>query len=300
MANLVHGKDGIWSACDGRALFAHRAAASSLYDAQLRHGLSTELGVRWTQGPGRTPEIDGVPIALVGVFSSRAAEIRRHMAEFGTHSQRGARIAWAATRADKERAPAFEVLASAWWRQAGHLGFGPRDLAVVGRAGAGRSSVDEHVFASILASTPHGGAHRRDVVAAFARAAPDGVGAESLERLVGFWVPDGKWVGLSEPLHQRSKVVPGGHLLRALGPRPLRAEDHEVWCGAARAIEDYRSRWGLTHERDALGEGDPPRSRAVLGADRLADLVRASRQVDMARVRLGRHEPPVVELGLGR
>jgi conjugative relaxase-like TrwC/TraI family protein len=300
MANLVHGKDGIWSACDGRALFAHRAAASALYDAHLRHGLTTTLGVRWTNRVGRAPEIEGVPSALVGAFSSRAAEIRRRMAEIGTHSHQGARTAWAATRTAKERAPAFEILASAWRREAGDLGFGARDLAVVGRADAGPGSVDEHVFASMASSTPHGGVHRRDVVAAFARAAPDGVAAESVERLVGFWLADGKWVGVSEPLHRRSEVVPGGHLLRALGPRPLRTEDHEVWCGAARAIEDYRRRWGLTRAREAFGEEYPQRSLATLGADRLADFVRTSERVDRARVRLGRHDLPIVELGLGR
>jgi hypothetical protein len=300
MANLVHGSDGIWSACDMRGLFAHRAAASSLYDAHLRHGLSVALGVRWTHGPGRAPEIEGVPAALVGAFSTRAAEIRRHMDEVGTRSTRGARIAWAATRAAKEAAPGFEALASAWGRRAGHLGFGPQDATFASRAASWRGSLDEHEFASVVSTTPHGGVHRRDVVTAFARAAPDGAPARSVERFVRLWVPDEEWVGVSEPLHRRSEVVPGGHLLRPLGPRPLRTEEHELWCGAARAIEEYRRRWGLTRAHDAFGLGDPPRSLSELGADRLADHIRTSRHVDAARARLGRHESPVVELGLGR
>jgi conjugative relaxase-like TrwC/TraI family protein len=300
MANLVHGTDGIWSPCDIRGLFAHRAAASSLYDAQLRHGLTAGLGVRWTHGPGRAPEIEGVPAVLVGGFSTRAAEIRRHLDEVGTRSSRGARIAWAATRAAKEATPGFEDLASVWLRRAGDLGFGPDDLAGVGRATTGRGSVDEHTFASAVFSTPHGGVHRRDVVTAFAQGAPDGAAAQSVERLVELWLPDEGWVGVSEPLHRRSEVVPSGHLLRTLGPRPLPAEEHEVWRGAARKIEDYRRRWGLVPARDAFGLGDPPRSLAELGADRLADHVRTFAHVHAARVRLGRHTPSVVELGLGR
>jgi hypothetical protein len=73
-----------------------------------------------------------------------------------------------------------------------------------------------------------------------------------------------------------------------------------VWCGAARAVEDYRKRWGLTRAREAFGEEYPQRSLATLGADRLADFVRTSERVDRARVRLGRHDLPIVELGLGR
>jgi conjugative relaxase-like TrwC/TraI family protein len=300
MANLVHGTDGIWSACDGRALFAHRAAASSVYDAHLRHGLTAALAVRWTGGPGRAPEIEGVPPVLVGAFSTRAAEIRRRMVEVGSRSSRGARIAWAATRPAKEVTPGFEALVTAWWRRAGHLGFRPRDLAGVGRARSGRGSLDEHAFASVVFSTPHGGVHRRDVVTAFAEAALDGASARSVERLVGLWVQDPGCVGVAEPLHRRSEVVPGGHLLRTLGPRPLDVDEHAVWYGAAHAIEGYRRRWGLTGARDPFGLGDPPRSPAELGADRLADHVRTCEHVDAARVRLGRQQPPVFDLGLGR
>ncbi len=63
MANLVHGVDGRWSACDWRGLDAHRRAASAVYEAHLRTALTDTLGVRWTNSSGR-PEIAGLAPAL--------------------------------------------------------------------------------------------------------------------------------------------------------------------------------------------------------------------------------------------
>jgi hypothetical protein len=120
--------------------------------------------------------------------------------------------------------------------------------------------------------------------------------------LAASWVaePAAGAVGVTEPLHRRADVIPGRHLLEVLGPRPLDPHAHQVWCDAARAVEAYRGRWGLTRAPDAFGLGDPPVPRAALAASRLADHVRTTRVVDAARVRLGRPESPMVELFLGR
>ena len=53
VANIVHGEDGRWSACDQRGLWAHRQATGATYESHLRAGLSASLGVRWSDGPGR-------------------------------------------------------------------------------------------------------------------------------------------------------------------------------------------------------------------------------------------------------
>jgi hypothetical protein len=162
--------------------------------------------------------------------------------------------------------------------------------------------VDEHAFAAVLELMSHGGAHRRDVVQAFATAAPDGAPASWLERLTAAWVaePATVAIGVTEPLRRRADVIPGGHLVAVLGPRPLDPRVHEVWREAAGAIEAYRGRWGLSRAHDALGLGDPPLPRAALGASRLADHVRTERVVGVARARLARPEPPAVELSLER
>jgi hypothetical protein len=101
-------------------------------------------------------------------------------------------------------------------------------------------------------------------------------------------------------LEQRRTVVPANHQLRALGPRPVDPDDHAVWLGAARRIDAYRDRWGLTRATEPLGEKIPPQHLAALPADRLADHVRTERTVAIARARLGWREPVTVERGLGR
>jgi conjugative relaxase-like TrwC/TraI family protein len=296
LANLVHGADGRWSALDRRGIDAHRMAASAVYDAHLRSGLASALGVRWAGAPGRTAEVVGVPPELLGEFSTRGADIRRHMYEAGAHSGRGARVAWAATRPAKAPSAPFADLAARWQLRAEAVGL-PLELES-GRAVAvaPRAVLDEHRFAGVLSLTPHGGARRRDVVAAFSAAARDGVSAPAVERLVDQWVVPGP-VGVAEPLQPRRTVGPANHHLRLLGPRPVDPDDHEVWRGAARAIDAYRDRWGLGHATEPLG---PAASLASLPATRLADHVRTERQVATARARLGWREPLTAERGLGR
>ena len=46
MANMVHGLDGRWSACDHRGLSAHRGAASAIYESHLRRGAHHAPGGR--------------------------------------------------------------------------------------------------------------------------------------------------------------------------------------------------------------------------------------------------------------
>ncbi len=298
MANLVHGVDGRWSACDGRGVAAHRHAAAAVYEAHLRAGVSSLLGVRWTGGPGRPAEIAGVAPELIGEFSSRAADIRRRIHEVGLHSRRGHQVAWAATRRAKAPQASYRELAEIWTRRAHVIG-GWRGTDRLQRANLAPALFDEHRFAGELSLTPHGGAHRRDVVAAFGSAATDGIAASSLDRIVAQWVPADS-VGVAEPLHRRRTVVPATHHLRALGPRPVDPADHEVWVDAAAAIDAYRARWGVARSPEPLGTGRSPAGLASLPAGRLADHLRITRQLEVARSRLGRREAAAVELGLGR
>jgi conjugative relaxase-like TrwC/TraI family protein len=299
MANLVHGADGRWSACDRRGIDAHRLAASAVYESHLRAALTSALGVHWSGAPGRTDEIIGVAPQLLGEFSSRRADIRRHMHEVGARSGRGGRVAWAATRPAKSPGRLYRDLVAEWERRAAAAGasleFGHERAHP---EQAGRPLLDEHHFAAVISLTPHGGARRRDVVAAFAAAARDGVAADSLERLVTLWVPRGP-AGVAEPLHQRRAVVPANHLLRLLGPRPVDPADHELWVGAAHAIDGYRDRWGLVGSPEPLGVAASP-SLSSLPTARLADHVRTVRHLEVVRARLGRRAPVGVELGLRR
>ncbi|HEX4175530.1 MAG TPA: MobF family relaxase [Acidimicrobiales bacterium] len=308
VVNAVHGVDGRWSACDGRGLDAHRAAVGGVYDAHLRHALTSALGVRWEvptdpgRGRARTPEIAGVSPALLGEFSSRSADVRMHAFVVGARSARGRHVAWAATRAPKTVGASYDELAVEWRRRAGIAGPGLEPDVRVRVSSRGTDlgcvpgSYDEHRFAAAIAVTPHGGAHRRDVVAAFAGSARDGVPAASLERVTDQWAPE-EGVGVCEGLTTRRSVVPANHHLRALGPRPVDPDHHETWLTAARAIDAYRTRWGIERASEPLGTD---RSLSSLPAPRLADHVRVVRQLDAARVRLGRRAPAEMELGLDR
>ena len=145
MANLVHGVDGRWSACDRRGLDAHRQAACSVYEAHLRAG----LGVRWTAPPlGRSAEIAGIPPEVLGEFSSRGADIRRHLYETGARSARGRRVGWAATRPAKTSGPDYAEAARDWRRRARAAG-GPPQLEPVPIAPAGprRAPLRRHALA---------------------------------------------------------------------------------------------------------------------------------------------------------
>ncbi len=292
MANLVHGADGRWGTCDRRGLQAHRAAAGAVYAAHLRAGLGSALGVGWTRPMAGPAEIVGIAPELRGEFSSRSADIRRHVAETGTRTARGHRVAWAVTRPAKAAAPEFSELAAEWTHRARAVGATP--LTVARSEPAVRDRVlDEHGFAAALSETPHGGAYRRDAVRAFATAARDGAPATALERMADLWLPATGDVGVAEPMRQRRDVTPGRHLLGALGPRPLDPDAHGVWRGAAKEIEQYREHWGLTRSPDALG-AEP---KASLPVEQLVDRVRTERHVAEARARLGLRQARGLELG---
>jgi conjugative relaxase-like TrwC/TraI family protein len=306
VANMVHGPDSRWSACDHRGLSAHQMAASAVYEAHVRTALSRRLGVRWVDQPGGRTEIGGVSPLVMGEFSSRSADIRRHMAEWGSHSYRGARVAWAATRPEKQTGLRFTDLSVEWERRARAVGhdrsqreavLGPRGPDVASR------SLDEHRFAATLSWTPDGAARRRDVVAAFSAAAVDGIEAASVERLTDLWTPSPSEradIGVAEEIRTLRSVVPGGHLFNALGPRPIDPVDHAVWREAARAIDAYRGRWQVGPGVDVLGTDSLRSGIASLPTDRLVEHLRTARQIEGARQRLGWHPPHTLELDRGR
>ena len=69
---------------------------------------------------------------------------------------------------------------------------------------------------------------------------------------------------------------------------------------AAAAIDAYRVRWGIGRSPDPLGTGPSPTGLASLPTLRLADHIRLTRQLEVARSRLGRRESATIEQGLGR
>jgi len=301
VANLAHGLDGRWSALDQRGLWAHRPAIAAVYDAALRAGLSQRLGVHWHPVTMTRAEVTGVSPLLLGEFSSRSADIRRELHAPGARS---ARLAWAVTREPKPAGRPFADLASEWSRRAHAVGAPPAELgAVLGLpARPDRQAVDEHRFAAAVSGNPDGAARRRDVVTAFGASLVGGVPAGAIGSLTDHWVPEPpcRQPGVAEVAHPLGTVVPPGHLLRALGPRPADEQAHGVWRQAALAIEGYRRAWGITRSADALGLDALPSGVACLPASRLVEHLRVAQQVEVARRRLGWSRPPEREVGRGR
>jgi conjugative relaxase-like TrwC/TraI family protein len=169
-ANVAQGVDGRWSAVDGRGLFVHTVDAGRLYHAQLRHELTTRLGVAWNVRPNGLGDVVGVDPGLRGVFSQRSADIKSYLAE---HSGRASvRGAFYATRPQKDRTVGWEALVPQWRHRADELGYDVGALGrVVGRGGNG-VGFDAQLLQSAIARRAwrDGTLGRRDIVSAVATA----------------------------------------------------------------------------------------------------------------------------------
>lgn len=174
VANLVLGDDGKWRTLDGRGLYLNAKATSLLYAAHLRAALTRELGVGWAALSEGHAEVDGIPAAVLKLFSKRRGQIEECIAERGESSWKAARIAALSTRRPKDHTADARTLAADWKRQAAEAGFGPEDFAaVLGRAEP--VAVDEATWEGIAAhlSSPQGLTERastfalRDLVVGF-------------------------------------------------------------------------------------------------------------------------------------
>ena len=131
VANAVRGADGRWSTVDGRHFYWHSKTAGYLYEAHLRSELTARLGVRWTKAIKGIAGIEGVPLDVLGTFSTRRAEIEERLAIGGWSSPRAAEIAALTTRKAKQHDVDPATLRSRWSEQARAMNFGLRQLAAV-------------------------------------------------------------------------------------------------------------------------------------------------------------------------
>jgi conjugative relaxase-like TrwC/TraI family protein len=199
VANVAEGKDGTWSAPDGRLIYHHARTAGFLYQAALRAGLGDDLGVRF--GPIRRgmAELDGVDPSLLRAFSTRRREIEHLLSATGTHSARSAEVAALVTRRAKEvvtdQPVPGEGLRARWLEQVRLLGRGG-DLIdvglldhVVGQArwhAPSPSELDElvrHTVGPQGVTAHHSAFERRDVVRALAEGLPRGAAVADVEIL---------------------------------------------------------------------------------------------------------------------
>ena len=208
VANLARGSDGAWSALDARLLYRHLRTAGYLYQAQLRDGLTRQLGIVWGPVTRGSAEIAGIPKAVLQAFSRRRAEITEAMAQHGTTSRRGAQIAALATRQPKDHHTSASQLRGEWHRRASALGFDPTaTLALVGRAPTRAiPSVDESELAH-AATLETASFDRRDVLRTVAERAAAGATVEQLERRADRFLTGPSVVHLAEGLYTTPEML---------------------------------------------------------------------------------------------
>jgi len=146
VANAVRGTAGRWSTVDARHFYWHSKTAGYLYEAHLRSELTARLGVRWTKAIEGIADIEGVPLDVLGAFSTRRAEIEERLA-IGGGSPRAAEIAALTTRKAKKHDVDPTTLRSRWREQAREMGFGLRQLAAV----MGQQPVEQRDLADVRA-----------------------------------------------------------------------------------------------------------------------------------------------------
>ena len=127
VANLARRADGAYVALDATAIFAQAKTGGDLYQAELRARLTEYLGVEWGVVRNGTAEIKGVPMAVIGQFSKRRAQIVQTMDERGAHSARSAQDAALRTRPAKANVE-LSRLVEDWRAVAAELGLGETEV----------------------------------------------------------------------------------------------------------------------------------------------------------------------------
>lgn len=238
IANLARGNDGRFSSLDARAFFAHRRAIDALYRADLRRSLARDLGVRWERDDSGRDQLAEVSQATIATFSSRSAQLRSEgpsWDEKATWTRAMAEDLWANRRRHE---PVLDE---------------PR------RRRLDASSLDEHRFAGLVA---HEAVHRRDLVVAWADAAPAGIAAPVVDRAVGK-AASTPGHGISEVALLGSEIRVRRSHLRMLGPRPVESEALESWWRRAELLERRRGSSRLRDEGRVVSVPDRDRGRAV-------------------------------------
>ncbi len=148
IANSLIDEEGTRRALDARHLYDHAQAASAMATLEMRHRLTTQLGVRWRRGRSGSWEIDGIDDTVLREFSRRRNEIEDAVAELEAEIGRRTSLdevqeVITSTRAPKEEVDPADLVAG-WWQRALSHGLTPDRLAdCLGRDGTTALPDDE-------------------------------------------------------------------------------------------------------------------------------------------------------------
>jgi conjugative relaxase-like TrwC/TraI family protein len=138
VANMAEGADGSWRTLDGRWLYLHSATAGYLYEAQLRHEMTTQLGIEW---------------GARDRFPDHCKEIEEHLDKVGFRSARAAQLATLATRRAKKATLDERSMHDVWVAKAAEIEWDPAVLAdVVDRVPRTEVDVDRGLLCEDLLS----------------------------------------------------------------------------------------------------------------------------------------------------
>ncbi len=182
VANLVQDPEGRWSAIDARGLYLQARTAGFLFEAHMRHELTSRLGVEW--GPVRNGRADlqGIDREVVRSFSRRQVQIQEYLSSRGWDGPGAARVATLATRSQKDLGIDFTELQERWRDRAASLGLSPERLrSALGRAPPGPTTRPHEEILLGLAS--EGSFSRRDLLRACCEQVRQGADVATLERM---------------------------------------------------------------------------------------------------------------------
>jgi conjugative relaxase-like TrwC/TraI family protein len=197
-----------WSAIDTRPIYAHVAAAGSLYRAGLRGEISDRLDVSWERRVEGFADIIGISkIALRG-FSQRSDEIDAELREAHDPTRRQKDLAAHRTRQAKQLALPYGRLVERWRERAFELGISPATLERFTARPPEDLERELHAEKNLTAaidSTVNGFDRpfsRRELVRGASARVVDGASVDSVER------------SIDERL--RAQLVPAGHQVEFL------------------------------------------------------------------------------------
>ncbi|MCL4448622.1 MAG: relaxase domain-containing protein [Actinobacteria bacterium] len=185
VANLAHSpKDQGWSALAAKGLYRHAYSAGYLYQAHLRWEMSRRLGVSW--GPVRSgcADLTLFDRKVIEAFSTRQAQIKKHLDEVGFSSRKASRVAALVTRAAKNPDIGFDQLLPVWQAKAESLGvdFDTRTLFRPGRSSTLINSPD--FINQLIKNFKQESFGRRELIRACSGMLADGAPVYAIERLV--------------------------------------------------------------------------------------------------------------------
>mgnify|MGYP000200425393 CR=1 FL=1 len=216
VANLAHTiDDDRWRTLNGRLLYTHSKTAGFVYQAVLRHELTSTLGVAWQRVVNGTADLQGVSREVIEHFSRRRADILAALDATGHSSAKAAQVATLATRQRKEYGVSPATLTDRWTSRAQAIAFGPdrvgRLLFQDHRRELDAIDVDQvmHALGGPDGLTERTSTfRRRDVVRAWCDRLPLGATLETLERLTDATLDSeiGVAVLLAQPVPATSPV----------------------------------------------------------------------------------------------